>query len=623
MHPHVLLGFLFGHFIFLMEASDLIHRPRVTWTVKDGNFPRIHLLENNTYMKFVQGHQDTLYAAGNTHVYRIDFHRNSPRLLQRSVFRAKCDVSTSADCQYNITVLHKSKNANQLFLCGTNGQKPTLCCYAETKTDENFQCIPSNNNLNINQQINENDPTLLNDRSEVEEFYATHSGPGNSPGIYRFNNSPIWSDSSQKEQIYMSLVASGKREDSVQDRLYTFYIEKNTDQSGRSHLWVPRVAQVCVADRGGPKNILQMKWTSMLNSRLYCGDPDRKLYFTDLVEVTTVVADRWQDTRIYTLFKDAWGTRAICVYRVEDIDHVFTTSKFKGQTDPIPKPRPGECVEDSIKLPSDVLKMANTRLEMEDWVGDHNKPLMVTHHHYNHINVDSIQGNRTVLLLSLEDGRIHTFLERNGQGFIIVEIQPFNQRTHILSMWLNSSTRKLYVGTSRELVQIDLVSCARYGDHCEECVMSRDPYCGWDGNRCTTATNITIQDVDNGNPIVCKINGATSSKVVSPKQVRVPVSSPYVLQCPTLSNHAEISWRHSGNNTPTPCAHIEAEHKCILLIESMSPEQEGEYSCMSEERGYRTTLAMFSVKLGSGATGLASFYTVCFWMVLTLLLVPL
>lgn len=48
--------------------------------------------------------------------------------------------------------------------------------------------------------------------------------------------------------------------------------------------------------------------------------------------------------------------------------------------------------------------------------------------------------------------------------------------------------RKLYVNSGSELVQLDVANCALYGDSCEECVLGRDPYCGWNGTHCTPET---------------------------------------------------------------------------------------------------------------------------------------
>lgn len=47
---------------------------------------------------------------------------------------------------------------------------------------------------------------------------------------------------------------------------------------------------------------------------------------------------------------------------------------------------------------------------------------------------------------------------------------------------------KLYVTTRRELAQLDVANCGSYTDSCEDCVLARDPYCGWDGAGCSRMT---------------------------------------------------------------------------------------------------------------------------------------
>lgn len=60
------------------------------------------------------------------------------------------------------------------------------------------------------------------------------------------------------------------------------------------------------SDRGGSKQMLQLKWTSLLSARLFCGEAERKLYFSELVGVATVEAQPWSDTRVYALFRNEW-----------------------------------------------------------------------------------------------------------------------------------------------------------------------------------------------------------------------------------------------------------------------------------------------------------------------------
>lgn len=57
---------------------------------------------------------------------------------------------------------------------------------------------------------------------------------------------------------------------------------------------------------GGPKQKLQFTWTSQMNARLICGDADRGQLFTEMVDVTTVHAEQWHDTKVYALFRNEW-----------------------------------------------------------------------------------------------------------------------------------------------------------------------------------------------------------------------------------------------------------------------------------------------------------------------------
>lgn len=48
--------------------------------------------------------------------------------------------------------------------------------------------------------------------------------------------------------------------------------------------------------------------------------------------------------------------------------------------------------------------------------------------------------------------------------------------------------KMLYVNSQSELVQLNVANCAEYGDKCEDCVLARDPYCGWKDGHCTSET---------------------------------------------------------------------------------------------------------------------------------------
>uniref|UniRef100_A0AAQ4P720 Sema domain-containing protein n=1 Tax=Gasterosteus aculeatus aculeatus TaxID=481459 RepID=A0AAQ4P720_GASAC len=363
-------------------------------------------------------------------------------------------------------------------------------------------------------------------------------------------------------------------------------------------------------DRGGSKNILQFSWTSQMNARLSCGHADSRQHFSELVDVTTVHAEQWEQTRIYALFRNEWGMSAVCVYTIEDIEQIFKTSPFKDADEQTGRPR--ECVADSTNIPKNVLKMIQMNSEMKESVQpvDNSGPLLSNHHLYTHIHVHGSPNNRhpTVLFLSLNNGAIHKVMQDESRTFVIAEYQPFNHRAHVVSIRLDPPSRKLYVSSRTEVVQLNVANCSQYGDSCELCVLARDPYCGWDGTRCTPETEGTLQDLTQGNHDICaskvqphpKASGHfTSTHAEEESLVTLPLKAKYFLRCPVSSHHAQYTWHHHGSSTSCSWS----EQWCLFLVDSMGPEQEGTYTCVSEEMGYRRELAQHELQVSGEAAG--------------------
>lgn len=40
------------------------------------------------------------------------------------------------------------------------------------------------------------------------------------------------------------------------------------------------------------------------------------------------------------------------------------------------------------------------------------------------------------------------------------------------------------MSSGKKVIHIDLQMCDVYGDDCDECLLSRDPYCEWNGFQC-------------------------------------------------------------------------------------------------------------------------------------------
>ncbi|KAI1889503.1 hypothetical protein AGOR_G00163550 [Albula goreensis] len=531
--------------------------------------------------------QRTLYVGGHGKIWALNFEKVN-QLEEVNFFeRVKTEPKSAAtgSCVYDITTLHRVNNTC-LLACGTNGNTPQ-CCYMglNMKCMENF---PGTGIAPFN--MTERGPSLS---IEGDVYSAVNNMNHNSKAIRRIGKkTSIWPD-----------------------------IETKVEH------------QICTADIGGPKAILQGKWTSRLNARLACGKRDQGQLFDQLLDVVVLKGQNWRDSRVYGLFKNSWGMTAVCVYTMGDIDHVFQTSPFKGFSGSVPQPRPGKCVSDSTKLPNDVLKHMMDYPDMENWVLpiDASGPLMVSHSHYRRIQVDSVMGSGShkkfnVLLLSLENGGLHKVVELDGKSFIIAEMQLFSSGTHIQKMLLQPLTKRLYVSSGREVVEVDLRACLMYGPRCEDCVLAQDPYCSWNGTHCSavSASRKGIQDVDHGNWEVCRPAGnmekhSGNMEMHSGSKVEdVPLSSKHFLRCDTFSAHAQYSWLHNGKHTE--CAPVEGS--CLLVIDGMTPDQDGNYQCLASEGGYNKTLAMYTLRIRSKAPALShSLSALAFLLPLILVLI--
>lgn len=599
----------------------------MTFTEKETSILRQWLHEAAPAAKILIQGKDAVSVFGGTQISLIDFREplkvwSVPVNLSVQWDECARTVAHAKSCIYNITVVHKSQEANHVFVCGTNG-KETACCNMNI-SEHSARCSPSDKVNNINMRIRdfnlkEEEASAFVESPESTDLYVTNSGSQDSIGIHRFGKHGVRPPAyHHKEQHYVELIAS--KQDRIngvpQDKIYGFYNEKNTDTDMYGHMWKPYVTQICMTDIGGPKNNLQFTWTSQLNARLFCGDIEQKQHFSELLDITTVQADHWQETRVYGLFQNEWGMRAVCVYKIQDIDDLFKTSSFKNSTNQPERPR--KCVADSTKLGFETLKQIGANCEMEKCIQPVNTsgPLLISYHHYNLISVhdflDSRNTIQTIMFLSLRSGAVHKVKHKQSsseaKAFIIAEYKPFNHKTHIVSMALNPTTKKLYVTSRTEVAQLDVANCHHYGDGCEECVLARDPYCGWSQGQC--AQNGSLQDTENGNPAICSSSTSNLQRKVrrrvagkesddTKSLITVPRGSRFFLECPVSSLHAQYSWYH--DNSPMPCSG--AQEQCLLLMASTQPEQQGTYTCECEEQGYRRQLAQYELRVEDGAQG--------------------
>ncbi|TSK38396.1 Semaphorin-7A [Bagarius yarrelli] len=537
-------------------------------------------------LKLIQDpHSMNIYAGGPQGLFMFNPQKHSALTVERN-------------CESKISLLKEGRNGNPLFICGINRQN-TECCDVSS-AHQLVNCY----SLKTPPKISE--PSVHVGDSLYYTVSHRDKAQSHLSGLYRSAvDKYIWPLSRQLEQRYFKIIAN-QGSGLLDGKVYSFYIEQTQNQDPEMPLWIPRVSQICMADLGGSKAILQFRWTSMLTARLFCGDEKKRTTYSEFLDVAVLEAPDWENTTIYGLFKNAYNLSALCVYRMSDIIRVFESNSFKSSQEPLSSPRPGECVKNSLSLPSNILRFMESLPELKQWIKPVRNPLLFNpHHHYTHLQVDRLENRKSghshqVLFMSLDNGNVHKILEQDDEPFIITEYQPFKTRTHISSMLLDSVNKKLFVSSSSEVIQIDLYNCGVYGTHCDSCVMARDPYCGWDLLACS-ANNGSAVELHAVEVSECEffvpITSESSSHGKRETLISVPQYSSFYLKCPMESQHASYAWYHQGRWR----ACVSSEQDCLALIDNMSDENEGVYQCIASENGYDRAVVLQQLQMNGAS----------------------
>nr|XP_029496156.1 semaphorin-4G-like [Oncorhynchus nerka] len=408
------------------------------------------------------------------------------------------------------------------------------------------------------------------------------------------------------------------------DKIYYFFTEKSQEQTPYySHIRVARVGRVCKGDRGGLLT-LQKRWTSFLKARLVCSLPEYDFYFNVLRSVYTLSGDTPHDTLFYGVFGLEWKNvkaSAVCQFSLSELQRVFdgpyienqdSGAKWSEYTGKVPDPRPGSCITDQLRsrginsstsLPDDVLNFVRRHPLMSQQVkSTEQRPLLFRRTtDYTQLAAHRVKGldgqNYHVLFMGTDDGWLHRAVEVKGHLHIIEELQLFDQPQPVDSLVISHTQMSVYVGSPSGVVQLPLSTCSRYTS-CYDCVFSRDPYCGWDGQDCVDITAQTdrsnlSQDVLYGNR---GCDSDTADELVQHRSRSVMVGDDVLLQCELGSNLATPVWTLGGSELQGYGldSGFRVGNDGLLVIESR-PEQSGEYTCHALENGIRVAVVTYSV----------------------------
>ncbi|XP_067858188.1 semaphorin-4G isoform X2 [Heptranchias perlo] len=534
---------------------------------------------------------------------------------------------TEMDC-FNYIRFLKRFNGTHLYTCGTYAFHPH-CAYIEI---ENFT-------LSSTFEGKEKcpyDPTIgytgliVDNKIYTATLYGFHGGLADikrnfQQRSFRMDDSLPYSlnDANFVDSVLVTESVNSTLGDD--DKIYFFFTEKLGEETAyNGKPLITRVARVCKSDEGGMRT-LQRKWTSFLKTRVVCSIPEYGFYFNILKSIYVLDQGSWQSTIFYGVFISQWQNvqmSAVCQYTIADVRKTFegpfkedqeSPHRWSRYTDKVPEPRPGSCITDEFRrrgfktshdLPDIVLDFVKKHPLMHEEVTPvGGRPVFIKKNvNYTKIVVDTITAlddkQYNVMFIGTVEGWLHKVVNTGSSVHIIEEIQIYKEPQPVESLVLSSTQGMLYIGSQSAVIQLSVASCRKYAT-CFDCILARDPYCGWDGEVCREIRmekdrSQLIQDLVNGSR-GCLDSGADVP--LEAKSRRVQKGSDIVLQCRLSSNIAIARWKINKAELLGNGGKCYRQEDGSLVVKDVQIQDGGEYRCFAEEDGVRYAVAWYNISV--------------------------
>uniref|UniRef100_A0A672GRH0 Si:ch211-113g11.6 n=1 Tax=Salarias fasciatus TaxID=181472 RepID=A0A672GRH0_SALFA len=514
---------------------------------------RFHFTKPENFISmYHQEGTDTLYVGGQAMIYVLSFTDRGVRDLQ--VGLVICNTATSwwrcLECDNFITVIQKLNDT--FMVCGTNAGSPR--CWMLVN-DTVLTDVQGGGHIAPASEISPPYPSQKSLSLTADgNLYSAMSSVGSLAGSIRrtFGSQKLL----KTENIWLlnpqfagaAIIPSSEK---VQEEIYFFFSEFNKTARVDEEPYRARIGRICTVDEGGIRALLADSWTTFMKARVMCGAGSTQQQYNNMKQAVVLTAQDKRTGIMYGLFSNAWGKTVICAYSIEDIDRAFSTSKLKGYSSPFIGSRPGMCARKNpatAESPNNIKNLGVIRYhpEIEDVI----RPV----------------------------------------GVAPLELPTDDQITHAVAdvtLAVNDEHYSvLYLGTEQGKVLKVLhttTSCP------PECILSRDPYCGWDKKN-----------------HYFLLSPALKLRKTSPREVVVPFNTSVFLPCPVRSFHATYRWEKDNCVLNYPC--LFSGDFCVLGPAVDTPLKEGVFRCMATEDGFKVEVISFRLKNDGGllAASLAS-----------------
>ncbi|XP_038151254.1 semaphorin-4E [Cyprinodon tularosa] len=637
----IVCGLMLQLFFSVLSAQYCVPRKTVSYQSdlklfkENGFFNYSTMLIREDLGVLLLGAREAIYALD---INNISVQKDRVRWQVTEEKQRECKYKgkhAEVECRNYIRTLH-SVNDTTFYVCGTNAFSPA-CDYM----------MFANGRLTLRERPEEGkgkcpfDPFQRYSSLMVgNDLYSATSINflGSEPVILRSSSLALRTEFksswlSEPNFVYMDFMGeSVDSPDGDDDKVYLFFSENAMEYDFYRKVAVSRVARVCKGDMGGQRT-LQRKWTSFLKARLDCSFPEPSL--PPIVQDVFLLRHKdWRKSVFYAVFTPQSSLSqisAVCAYTVSAIRDIFNEGKFKTSvavetshvkwvmyTGEVPVPRPGACINNvarkmgmnrSLDLPDKTLQFIRDRPLMDEAVHPlTGGPLLLKKGSLlTRIVVDSVLAldgeTYNVMFIGTENGYIQKAVNFDGEMFIIEQIQVYENPVAIRSLSLSSSKGQIYVGSQSGAVQLPVSDCSRH-QSCEDCILSRDPYCAWDSSaeRCCSVRGLSadsqsvVQSLKDGDVSECPSPDpveAVHLDLVPGNNIRLP--------CQPHSNLAKVHWRFSGLQLQTNDKYYVYSGGLLILNTSVS--DAGSYVCDSVEqinsRMYNKTMVVYHLQLFS------------------------
>ncbi|KAM6995523.1 semaphorin-4A-like [Tautogolabrus adspersus] len=609
--------------LVLLSSSGSLPPPRKTFLLNSADrplllfsLPEIH----NTTTLLLSDDASTLYVGARDAVLSLDVSQSDVIRLKNKVQWSPSDSETnectykvknpSVDCPNFVSVLQLI-NSTHLYACGSYAYSPHDA-FIDTGSFSMVQ--PSSVRAKTRCPHNPfQRSTAISHDGEL--FTATTTDfKGEKPQISRHFSKDGRPDVSLDSLISLlqepTFVSSSL--DLSDRKLYFFFSEVGKEFRFVDELQIARVAQVCKDDVGGQRT-LQKKWTSFAKAPLLCQSP-KQLPFNVLQDVFTLPppeGNNASDTLFYGVFTSQWSSgpeSAVCVFKLQDVRNVFRGNYITLNTQSMQwSPRQGRPIQRKCGLEtasdSDLEEVKNSFLTSKSVKPVGNAPVMVSsEQQYSRVaamRTQAANGKQyTVLFLLTESGFLHKVIMFDGGARVVEEIQVFTEPQPVKSLVLSSEKGVLYLGTSEGVTAVPVARCSIYTT-CSQCVLSRDPLCGWSRSSrvCTRVEDDhedMAQDLEHGN-VAVECQGQTKTSRV--REINVQLNEAVKLSCKKPSNPSALTWTSPRFNTLPENLFIQQADGSLRFLASANTC--GIYRCEAEEDGYREVVVSYNIRLSA------------------------